>query len=87
MWLLVLTAQVAQAQPSLSYAQPAAVLPNGMTRVTLHGDKLTAPLRVWTSAALQVNVVELAPQKAVLDVSPAAGSLPLGSFGLCVATG
>ena len=84
--LLAVSAATANAQPSLSYAQPSALLPSGMTRVTLHGDKLTAPLRVWTSVPVQVNVVELTPQKAVLDVLPSAGALPLGTLGLCVAT-
>lgn len=76
----------AWSQPTLSFAQPSAILPSGMTRVTLYGDKFTAPLRVWTSSAVQVNVVELAAQKAVLDVVPTAGSLPLGTLGICVAT-
>ncbi len=75
-----------QAQPTLTYAQPSAVLPSGMTRLTLHGDKLTAPLRVWTSAAANVTVVELAPQKAILDIAPASGAWPLGTMGVAVAT-
>lgn len=86
LFVALLPANLVNAQPTLSYVQPAAVLPSGMTRLNLHGDKLTAPLRVWTSAPIQVTVVELTPQKAVLDVMPTASPLPLGVIGLCVAT-
>lgn len=76
-----------QAQPTLNYAQPAAVMPSGTSRVNLHGDKLTAPLRVWTSVPAQVTVIELTPQKAVLDVTPTTNTIALGTFGIGVATG
>ncbi len=86
LFVVISSASLVKAQPTLSYAQPAALLPSGMTRLNLHGDKLVAPLRVWTSAPVQVTVVELTPQKAVLDVMPTTSPLPLGTVGLCVAT-
>ncbi len=84
--ITLFSALTASAQPVLSHSQPAAILPEGMTRLTLHGDKLTSPLRVWASAPVDITVVELQPQKAVLDISPAKGPLPLGTIGLLVAT-
>lgn len=76
----------AWAQPTITHAQPAAILPLGTTRVVLHGDKLTVPLRVWTSTTANVHVVDVQPQKAVIDITPQQ-ELALGPVGLVAATG
>lgn len=82
---LFYNAPAALAQPSVSHAQPAAILPAGSTRVVLTGDKLAAPVRLWTSAAADLTVVDVQPQKITLDVTPQQ-ELALGPIGLWVAT-
>lgn len=75
----------ALAQPAITHTVPAAILPTGSTRLTLHGDKLAAPLRIWTSANVKVTVVSVEAQKATLEISPQE-ELALGPVGLWVAT-
>lgn len=75
----------ALAQPAITHSVPGAILPNGSTRLVLHGDKLAAPLRVWTSADVQLSVVAVEAKKATLEIVPR-GELPLGPMGLWGAT-
>jgi hypothetical protein len=73
-----------QAQPSLQYAQPSSIVPGQMTEVVLVGDKLTEPLKVWTSIAVQTEMVSVAPNEIRLKIT-APADLPIGPFGLTVA--
>lgn len=75
----------ALAQPAVTHSVPGAILPTGSTRIVLHGDKLAAPLRVWTSANVKVSVVSVEAKSATLEIAPQE-SLPLGPIGLWVAT-
>ena len=75
----------AWAQPAVTHATPAAILPTGPTRIVVHGDKLTSPVRVWTNGAATASVVDVQSQYVTLDIKPRDG-LPLGPFGLWIAT-
>lgn len=78
-------ARPACAQPSVTHASPAAISPASSTRIIVSGDKLSAPLRVWTSAPVDIAVVAVEPKQATLDITPQQ-ELPLGPFGLWLAT-
>ncbi len=86
-WVL---APPAVAQPTLSRATPQAVLPGGSTEIVLTGDKLEAPLNVWTSFPATVEIVPPAdgkqnPKRLVCRLA-VDGAVPVGIGGLIVAT-
>lgn len=76
---------VVMAQPTVTYATPGAVLPGGCTRLVLHGDKIAAPLRVWSPSKVAIRVVSVDAKQATLDIIPE-GELPLGPLVLFLAT-
>jgi hypothetical protein len=87
--LVVSSALVTRAQPTVSHALPGAVAPGQTTTVTLHGTKLDHPLRVWTSFPARVDVVAgdpnvKEPTTASVRISLPGGA-PLGSGGIVVA--
>src|SRR6478752_5601012 len=67
--------RVAVAQPTLSHVTPHAVTPGKTTEITLHGTKLAGALRVWTSFAAQVEIIQAASQKS--DASAATCKISL----------
>src|SRR5262245_10556305 len=80
----------AQAQPNLTHAIPHAVAPGKTTELTLHGAKLVAPFRVWTSFPAQVEVLtadasrkDAAQATCKLTLS---ANVPVGVGGIAVAT-
>ncbi|MCH2397957.1 MAG: hypothetical protein MK364_02525, partial [Pirellulales bacterium] len=52
----LLTSSTLLAQPSVTHSTPRAVTPGKTVELTLHGDKLTGPLEVWTSFAAKVEL-------------------------------
>lgn len=81
---LIVIASNLQAQPNLQRAAPSAIQPGQTTEVVLLGDKFSQPLKVWTSAALQTEVVSVTNNEIRLKIT-AAAETPLGPFGLAVA--
>lgn len=82
MWGLAVTAY---AQPTVANSAPMAVVPGQATELTLQGDKLDAPLRIWTSfpATAEWIATGSTPQaykcKLTLDAS-----VPVGIGGIIV---
>ncbi|MEE3367881.1 MAG: PPC domain-containing protein [Planctomycetota bacterium] len=52
----LLTNSTLLAQPSVTHSTPRAVTPGKTVELTLHGDKLTGPLEVWTSFPAKVEL-------------------------------
>jgi hypothetical protein len=82
--------RVAVAQPTLSHVTRHAVTPGKTTEITLHGTKLAGALRVWTSFAAQVEIIQAASQKsdasaATCKISLGSG-VPIGIQGIAIAT-
>ncbi len=83
-------ARSAVAQPTLSHVTPHAIAPGKTTEITLHGTKLNAAPRVWTSFTAQVELPAVASAKSDGNASTCKISLgshvPIGIGGLAIAT-
>jgi hypothetical protein len=86
---LFCAASLAQAQPTLSHAIPAAVRPGQTVELILHGAKLDGDLRVWTNFPAKIELVPVPPEtkdaasrvcKVTVDAQ-----VPVGIGGLVVA--
>ncbi|MDP6443577.1 MAG: PPC domain-containing protein [Pirellulaceae bacterium] len=74
------------AQPSISNASPGAVAPGQPVEVTFTGDKLTGPIKLWTSFAAKIEAIEPAKdQKSLKCKITVDGSAPIGVGGVIVA--
>ena len=80
---VICTASTLLAQPSVTHSTPRAVTPGKTVELTLHGDKLTGPLEVWTSFPASVELAggdaKNLKCKITLDAS-----VPLGVGGVVV---
>jgi hypothetical protein len=81
--MLLAWSGVAQAQPTLSHAQPAGVRPGEATEVDLFGDKLDGKLQFWTSFPCQVEVLHQEAGRVRCRITTPADA-PLGVGGLIV---
>ena len=86
--LCLLSSHCLLAQPSLSYASPAAAHPGQTVELTLHGGKLDDPLQVWTSFPAKVEVLpgpkdakDQANRKCKVTLE---GNVPVGIGGVIV---
>lgn len=81
---LIVIASTVQAQPGLQLARPSSIVPGQATEVVLVGDKLSEPLKIWTSIPLQTELVSITSNEIRLKVT-ALPTTPIGPFGITVA--
>ncbi len=73
------------AEPVLNRCIPSAVVPGATTTVELQGDRLSQPLKIWTSFPAKIEVKTVEAKKAVITVTPEA-SVSAGPGGILVGT-
>lgn len=76
------------AQPTITHTTPGALLPGKTIELTLNGDKLDDPLRIWTSFPAQTEIVpgpaDAKDQKTRVCKVTLDASVPVGIGGLVV---
>ncbi len=80
-----LTSVPLRAEPTLTRCIPSAVVPGTTTLVELHGDRLTQPLKVWTSFPGKIEIKSVEAKKAIAAITVEPG-VSTGPGGLMVAT-